>query len=396
MYQYGLYSVVPNVFNEDLQRHFCINAAETGGLIGAFYIAYTPAQIPVGILIDRFSVRLLITLSFLIISLGAIVFAKTDSYSIAYIAQMIIGFGCAFSFTGIIKVSNEVFSREKAAFMSSLSVALGGLSAVAMSPLFAYLSALSSWDKVVFWFGIVGVVLAIVGFLATKEEVKTADPKEEIGVIESLKVILSNKQFILMGLFSMAILSPFLSFSNAWGASFIKCIYGIGNVEAASTISAMNFGLIFGVPLIVSLAAKFESYKKVMAYCSYILAALFGFAIFVKTNVFILGGALFLIGIVMNCEFLTFPAAISLASPKIAGTLTSVINTIIMAGSATLIPAIGAVMDLSRSAPQAAYSPDDYKRGMIVLMAFLVFAIIVVQFIKDEYRKSSEKKTKNS
>lgn len=364
-----------------------------------FHIAYTLMQIPVGILADRFNSKTILASAFFIASCGTVIFANADSYLVGSIAQALLGIGSSFAFVLLMKVANDIFPREKVGLMSSVGLSAGALGAVLMSPLFAYLASLYTWRTVVLGFGLLGLALTLVIFFAAdggKQESSNNSNEERVGVCDSLKAVFANPQFIYMGLFSMAILGPFVSFCNAWGVSFVKCVYNADKIESASVVSLMNFGAIFGAPLAAVAAAKLGSYKKVMVYGSIAFIALFATALFVKTDLIVLGVLLFAIGIIMNCEFLSFPAALSLASPKIAATLMSVMNMITMAGAAVMIPTIGAIMDFSKNSAGVSqtYSPLDYKVGMIAIVVMLAFAIIVTCFIKDgkESRVESEKK----
>ncbi|MDR2107386.1 MAG: MFS transporter, partial [Holosporaceae bacterium] len=102
-YHYGIRSVVPNVFNEDLQRYFLIDATKTGQLIGTFYFTYMIAQIPAGIAIDKFSIKKILIFSFLCVACGMIAFVADNNYFLASTGQMLSGIGGAFSFVLLIK-----------------------------------------------------------------------------------------------------------------------------------------------------------------------------------------------------------------------------------------------------------------------------------------------------
>ncbi|MDR1982484.1 MAG: MFS transporter [Holosporaceae bacterium] len=401
VYQYGIRSAVPNVFNEDLQHYFSIGATEMGQLISMFYIAYTAMQIPVGMAVDRFNRKLLSAIAFLCVALGTIMFVGTNNYIVASAAQLVLGVGSSFSFLLVMKNSNDFFPKEKVAMISSIGISCGSLGPVLMSPLFAHLSGMYYWRDVVLAFGIIGIVLSITGYLIINEkeigpcsisnEAEKEQVEEYYGISDSLKIICSNSQFLWIGLFSMFILGPISSFCDAWGVSFVKSIYDISKVEIASVVGLVYFGTIFGAPLAAFLSEKLESYKKVMIGGSLILIVLFAIVIFAKLSIIILNVLLFLIGIVMTCQFLSFPAALGLAPKKIGATLVGVVNTVTMLGSTLLIPIIGRIIDFSKNNfgnPQV-YSSQDYKNGMMIVLVSIALAIVALCFVKDEYRKNS-------
>ena len=89
-YQFGMRVSIPNVLNEDLQRHFAIGSKELGALISTAYMTYMLMQIPVGIFIDKISLKKIVFLSFFFTSLSLISFVSTKSLFIAWVSQIIL------------------------------------------------------------------------------------------------------------------------------------------------------------------------------------------------------------------------------------------------------------------------------------------------------------------
>ncbi|MDR2157853.1 MAG: MFS transporter, partial [Holosporaceae bacterium] len=280
IYQYGIRSVILNVLNGDLQRYFSIGATEMGQLVSLFFFAYMIAQIPVGILIDRFNLKSTLTVAFLCAAIGIIAFVSVDNYFVASLSQLFLGFGCSFSLVLLLKISDNFFPPQKSALASSIGVSFGSLGPVFLSPLLAALSKIYHWRNIVLGFGVLGIISAIVGYWTVYEkklnpasvaktyEKDSRQTKNYYGVLDSLKIIFSNVQFIWIGLFSMAIFGPASSFCDVWGISFVKQIYGIDAVKAASIVSLTYLGTILGIPLATFLSEKLQSYKKVMVYGS--------------------------------------------------------------------------------------------------------------------------------
>ena len=100
-----LLRVQPNILVHQLLDYFDTNAAGVGILYSAYYWAYTPLQIPVGLLIDRYNTRIILTLSALVCAIGAFLFAKMPSYPIALNAIMLMSSGSAFAFIGALKLA---------------------------------------------------------------------------------------------------------------------------------------------------------------------------------------------------------------------------------------------------------------------------------------------------
>ena len=71
--------VAPSVMVEELMRDFAVGAGVLGNLSAAYFYGYAGMQIPVGVLLDRFGPRRLITISTLLCAGGCVLFAIGDT-----------------------------------------------------------------------------------------------------------------------------------------------------------------------------------------------------------------------------------------------------------------------------------------------------------------------------
>src|SRR6516165_6061718 len=77
--------VAPSVMVEELMRDFSVGAAVLGSLSAAYFYGYAAMQVPVGVLLDRFGPRRLITISTLLCAAGCVLFATAGSLTTATI-----------------------------------------------------------------------------------------------------------------------------------------------------------------------------------------------------------------------------------------------------------------------------------------------------------------------
>ena len=101
--------VAPGVMIDSLMRDFKVQALALGSLSAFFYYTYVGMQIPVGILVDRFSLRWLLTSMIFICGLGCLIFASTTHLGVAALARLMMGFGAAFAFVSALKVALVLF-----------------------------------------------------------------------------------------------------------------------------------------------------------------------------------------------------------------------------------------------------------------------------------------------
>ncbi len=98
--------IVPGVLQSELSAAFGNVSASTFGQIAAlYYFAYSPMQLPVGMLMDRFGPRRLLTLACLCCTLGSYLFSYSTFLWIAGMGRFLVGFGSAFAFVGVLSLA---------------------------------------------------------------------------------------------------------------------------------------------------------------------------------------------------------------------------------------------------------------------------------------------------
>ena len=90
-----------------------VQALALGSLSAFFYYTYVGMQIPVGILIDRFSLRWLLTSMILVCAFGCVIFALTSRLPVAAFARLMMGFGAAFAFVSALKIASVWFPAKQ-------------------------------------------------------------------------------------------------------------------------------------------------------------------------------------------------------------------------------------------------------------------------------------------
>lgn len=394
-YQYGLRTAIPNVLNGELQDYFGANTSQIGFLVSLSCLAYTVMQIPVGLVTDRISMKKVAVSSFFSFSLGLIVFVSSSNFVCASIVQMFLGASSSFALVMVMKIANNYFPQEKIALISGLAVSAGGVGPIICNPLMAHLVTNFSWINVVACFGLLGLFISSIGFFAIKEK-DLIDPDVEVissSIRQDIKAVVFDRRYIGISVFSMATWGACSSFCDAWGVSFMTCVHEISREEAAFAIGFAYTGMILGGPLSAYLSKIFNSFKKAMMVEAIGVAVLLGLVGFIKLSFTLLCVILFTIGVLAMCQFLAFPVALSFGEKRLGATITGVVNTIIMSGCTILIWAYGCVLDLSKGS-NLTYGASDYRCGIMASLISILFAILVLAFIKlPAYKDISEKKS---
>ena len=168
LYEYFL-RIAPSVMTTELANAFHINATQLGVFSAFYYYIYTPMQLPVGILMDRYGPRRLLTFATLICALGAYLFAGTNLLSVAELGRFLTGLGSAFAFVGALKVASIWFSPERFATIAGLATSIGMFGGLIGDNFMTLMVQFLGWKSTIIWTANLGLILALVIWLYMRE-----------------------------------------------------------------------------------------------------------------------------------------------------------------------------------------------------------------------------------
>jgi len=162
-YEY-LLRITPGIMVPELQQAFSVDgrnldATLIGNLSGFYYYAYTPMQLPVGLLMDRYGPRGILTLAVICCAFGTLVFGITQFYWVAAIARFFVGFGSAFAFVGVLKLASAWLPGDRFAMVSGMTTTLGVIGAMIGGILLTEFVQAIGWRETIQYSAYVGFVL---------------------------------------------------------------------------------------------------------------------------------------------------------------------------------------------------------------------------------------------
>ena len=167
-YEY-LLRISPSVMEPAIRAHFDLTATGFGVLSAFYYYAYVPLQVPVGVLLDRYGPRRLLTVACLICVIGTYLFASTNLVWVAGIGRFCVGIGSAFAFVGVLKLATIWLLEDKLALVSGLAAALGTIGAMVGDNLLGIFVHSIGWRATVEVTAFFGFFLSIVLWLGLRD-----------------------------------------------------------------------------------------------------------------------------------------------------------------------------------------------------------------------------------
>src|SRR3990167_6134116 len=248
----------PNVMQADLSQAYHITAYQFGILTSAYYWAYTPMQIPAGMIYDKFGVRFVLSLASIISTIGASVFINADSFTMAWIGRFLIGLGCSFAYIGVLKLASIWLPANRFAMVAGLATAAGMSCGALTQKYMAHFVETVGYKQALHPSIFIGIALSIVFFLLLKDKPKnTINARNEMQtplntkqLFQSLRIIFNNPQMWLVGAIGCLLYLPASVFLDAYSKQFLLTVYHITAKQAANASILTFIGWIVLGPLI--------------------------------------------------------------------------------------------------------------------------------------------------
>lgn len=391
---------VPSVMIPELMKALKVNASHIGVLSAFYYYAYTPMQLPVGILMDRYGPRELLTGMVLMCTLGAFLFANTTSLYVAEIGQFLMGFGSAFAFVGVLKLAANWLPQRHFALASGLTTTLGMLGAILCDNALIQFVHNVGWQQAWQISGVVGIVLAILIFFIVRdapEGIKLAqvEYRDWRHAWLGFKKVMRKKQFWFNGIIGGFLFLPTTAFAVLWGIDFLTQTFSFSSHDAGFGVSMIFLGWAIGGPISGWLSSAIEKRILPIQVGLVIAASLMFFILFtsIDTNKWILFIALFFFGIFSSVQILCFAIGREISPKQSSGTAVAATNFLVMVGGVVIPPIIGALLDMhwgtAASKSAHTYSHLDYQIALLVLPVGLLIALALTFFMKETHCKQS-------
>jgi len=397
MYEFTL-QVSLGVMTNELMQDLGLNAASLGLVSAFYYYAYTPMQVPAGLLHDRFGPRRVMTIAILTCALGALFFSFSTNIVNASAGRFLMGIGSAFSFTGALMLIARWFPPAYFAVLSGIVQLMSSVGAIGGELPLAVAIHHWGWRHSMVHLALFGVALAaLVWFIVKDSPSQNTSQKKRASSINPESI--SNKFKLVFGRattwwvagYSFLIWAPIATFAGLWGVPFLVSAYHLTTAEASMACAAIWIGVGVGSPLSGWISEYMQRRRSILAFCGVLgtvssLIVIYGY---VSTPMLYL--ALFAFGLAGGGQSLAFCVVRDNSHPGTIGAAIGLNNMATVAGGAIIQPLVGYLLCVNWDGTYAAnhlplYSVADYHSGLIMIpLCYLLSAIVGSRFVKETY-----------
>jgi MFS family permease len=332
---------------QQIMSQFNIDASHFGMLAALYYYGYSGMQIPVAMMLDRYSSRYVIFLFATICGLATLSFTYTENWYVACISRFLVGAGSAVGFLGVSKVISEWFPRDKYANMVGFSFTIGLLGAIYGGKPVSILIAHYDWQNVALVLALVAISWGSCVYLFLRSPQRLDNGVNEEGFkMVYFKQLLASKTLWLLAIANFLLVGSLEGFADVWGIQYLVNAYGLPKSDAAQLVSCIFIGMIFGGPLLAFCSKKIGNYP-VIGISGLCMAVGFVFLLSGEEfNWYFMASLFTFIGILCCYQVLVFAAGSELVETKLLGVTVAFLNCINMLGGSFFHTMIGRLMDV--------------------------------------------------
>lgn len=402
-YEY-LLRIAPSAMENALREHFNLSATGFGHISSVYYYAYVPMQLPVGLLMDLYGPRRLLTFACMACVVGVFLFTGTTNFWIAASGRFLVGLGSAFAFVGVLKLATIWLPENKLAMVSGTTAALGTIGAMLGDNFLEVFVERVGWIKTLNVTAVFGIGLTLVLWLGIHDK---KGRHRQSGTISTFKkglidlgIIIRNKQIWVNGMFGCLVYLPTTVFAELWGIPYLRHAHGLSAHAAGLANSLLFLGFTLGAPLMGYLSDRLARRKLPMflgaSGASVIMLTVLYFPGLTETNIQVL---MFILGLLYSAQAIVFAVGRELSPGEAAGTAMALTNMIVMLGAMLLQPLVGHLLDFSFSLRTGSavltslsvenahhlYNSTDYQIALAFIPLGMIIAALLTFFLRETY-----------
>ena len=268
------------VIAKDLSFDFSLTPEGLGILTGVFFLSFAIVQIPLGMLFDRFGVRVIMPTFLLLAIAGSVIFGISNSVTELLIARIMMGCGVAPVLMGALFIFGRWADPSEFSTWMGRMVAIGSVGALLSATPLAWVAQDYSWRFAFYGAAVVTAIGAGLIWMVVRND--PPNPVKKLENTDSVNKKSENLRQSIYGLGSILVnrkLWPILAMAfvsypvtitilGLWGAPWLVDVYGLDKVAAGNIMLWMAIALMFASIALGPIEKKLNMRKWLAISCS--------------------------------------------------------------------------------------------------------------------------------
>lgn len=270
----NLVRTLPAITTDLVAHDLSVSAGDIAAMTGFYHLAFAAGQIPVGIALDRYSVKAVVRILLGIIIVGSVFAALVQGAAGFAITQIILGIGCCGMLLCPLTFAARTTDPGRFALWSAIILAVGNTGMVISASPMAWFIEHYGW-RLAYGLPALFALIVLVVVLVTIRPIRSSHPMPAtlgLEVREVLKIGASPK---LRGVIVLAFVSfaVMIGVRGMWGGPWLMEVKDMARISAGHVLFGLTVMLIF-VPMVVGLLERRFGHSYQLLVAGHVLAGI--------------------------------------------------------------------------------------------------------------------------
>ena len=235
-----LFRTVNAVISPELTRELALNPSSLGLLTSAYFLAFAAMQLPVGILLDRYGPRRVEPVLLALASLGAALFAWSDTIAGLTVARAVIGAGVCACLMAPLKAIAAWYPPDRQASYSGWIMVAGGIGALAATVPVELALRVASWRMVFAVLAAMTLAGALFIYLRVPDIDKPVGSGSFATQAAGVREVMTHPRFWWIAPLGALAMGSFMAVQGLWAVPWMMEVQGMSRAQAADYLLVMN------------------------------------------------------------------------------------------------------------------------------------------------------------
>ncbi|MCR9215158.1 MAG: MFS transporter [Proteobacteria bacterium] len=362
-------------------------AVESLGLAAAaLFFASAMAQIPIGMLLDRFGPRIIIPSTAVLAVIGSLLLASATNFNEVLLSRALIGLGYSATMMSTYVLFAKWFPPAKFATMASWLMASSSFGGIMASAPLAYSIELYGWRTPFVVVAGITLIMILLGILIVRDAPPSyQDSKEKPATmgqsIRGYMSVLKHPKFFNLLAMGFVAYGPAVALLGMWGGPYLEQVYGLSGAERGQILLLMTLAVPLAALFFGPLDRYFKSRKKIVFVAVFVELVAFATLGLVEDLALWAVTALFVLIAFVQQYYVVLAAQCRASFPDyLVGRANSTLNLISILGVAFLQSMFGWILAVS--------SGDGYAHSFTFVAGLLLVALFIYAFSSEKYHPS--------
>lgn len=358
------FRAVNAIISTDLVSDTGIDAMQLGMVTGIYFLAFSAAQLPLGILLDKFGPRRTEAALLILTAIGAALFGSAESITQLVIGRFLIGFGVSCCCMAAFKAFVMWLPSFQLPFANGCLMAAGALGILASTIPIEMALQIIDWRGVYYFLAAATLLVSgLIFFIIPDKKAEAAG--ESFGQqLAGLLSIAKSAYFWRVVPFAVAVEGGIIGFFTLWTATWLRDVAGFSREQVANGMFVIALAMIIGFPFFGFLASKLNkrgiSTLTVTMIGMSISVVLGAVVLFQLTDLLLPAWVLFMF--FATSSILIFAAMSQYFPARLSGRVNTALNFLLFMGAFATQSGIGAILNSYEVAPgSSGYSLEGYQ-----------------------------------